>query len=213
MTPTLSTATPATADLSLMLRTPGALAPGGAAMPLAAARQLALLFLDIASTPGAAGHGPADAEGLRGLFRHATRALRKGGSVAVPVDLWRLTAVAEALEAAGFKQLRYVRLDAADAGASPHRVMMILAVRGGGSTFHAAYHTGAFADARAGDERRVSDRSGPLGALVAQLLAIHTDPGDRVGAHGHLARILAQAAPAGEVDWLEALGEEVREAA
>ena len=106
-----------------------------------------LLVLD----PGLVAQGgrrACDEQCLRALFSVALKAVRKGGSVAVLVDMWSLTSTSSALNHAGFKQLRYVQA-VSETGADVFypdnsRTMAILAVKGGGSTFNDFYNNGHF---------------------------------------------------------------------
>lgn len=115
------------------------------------------------------------------------RALRRGGSVVVLVDALRIRPAMQALEAAGFKQLRYVeacreaeQYMPADAEApvdqgslydADDALAAIIAVKSGGSKFNAYYHPGDFVIAHGADA---------LDTLLDNLIRLHTDPGDVV---------------------------------
>ena len=126
---------------------------------------LALAVLDLRSP------WPAT-ESMEAAFRALHDRLRKGGTIAVLVDLWSLSHVHLALERK-FAQARFVEVvwpePAADFHPGDNRLMAITAVKGGGSTFNSAYNNGLFTDA--------ADRD-PLTIMLEELFANHTNPGD-----------------------------------
>lgn len=83
-----------------------------------------------------------------GLFR----ALRKGGTAIVWYDLWKLSEVRCALEAAGFGMFRQiiwqktnpVPLNSKSTYLSNSREMAVACVKGGKPTFHGQYDTGIY---------------------------------------------------------------------
>lgn len=143
-----------------------------------------LLFLD----PGLIAQGARQTCGeqdLCALFSIAFKAVRKGGSVAVLVDMWSLTSVYSALEHAGFKQLRFVQVvsetDVSAFYPDDSRTMAILAVKGGGSTFNDFYNNGHFPrPVEGGREGRVASHVPPIPFLLSEIVSIHTNDGDSV---------------------------------
>lgn len=104
-------------------------------------------------------------------------ALKKGGSVVVFVDLMSLSEAAQILEKVKFKQLRYVQTLDQEPGnfyPSSNRLMAIVAVKQGGSTFNVHYHSGSFGGRGGPDENAA--------LLVSELVANHTHVGDIIAA-------------------------------
>lgn len=144
---------------------------------------------------------------LRKLFSLALKAVRKGGSVAVLVDMWSLTSVYSALEHTGFKQLRFVQV-ISETGVcafypDDSRTMAILAVKGGGSTFNDFYNNGHFPRPAEGErEGRVALHVPPIPFLLSEIVSIHTNQGDSVATNSafvasalHSARITPRTKP------------------
>ena len=91
---------------------------------------------------------------LNDLARGLHRALRKGGTAIVWYDIWKLTPLRDAMEAAGFKMLRLifwqktnpVPLNSKRTYLSNSREMAIVGVKGGKPTFHSEYDDGVYDD-------------------------------------------------------------------
>ena len=135
----------------------------------------------------------------RGLYR----ALRKGGTAIIWYDIWKLTPLRDAMEAAGFKMLRLifwektnpVPLNSTRTYLSNSREMAVVGVKGGKPTFHGEYHNGVYGG-EAEDEgqseiqtcaypipRHNGKRIHPTqksDALFAELIRQHSKPGDLV---------------------------------
>ena len=79
-------------------------------------------------------------------------ALRRGGTAIVWYDLWKLTELANAMEAAGFKMLRLliwqktnpVPLNMRATYLSNSREIAVVGVKGGSPTFYGSYHNGVY---------------------------------------------------------------------
>ena len=116
------------------------------------------------------------------------RALRTGGTAIVWYDLWKITTLADALSAAGFKMLRAliwqktnpVPLNSKATYLSNSREVAIVGVKGGKPTFHGQYHDGTY---RYPIPRHGGKRTHPTQKpleLFRELIQTHSDPGDRV---------------------------------
>lgn len=137
--------------------------------------------------PGYVGVYPVAADETNSAYK----TLRKGGTVVAFVDLMSLSKVSEDLASAGFKQLRYIQAVSVSSGEfypSASRIMAIVGVKQGGSTFNTHYHAGSF-DGKGSIEEDAT-------MLVSSLVSIHSHPGDMVCASDDgVANILAQITP------------------
>ena len=116
------------------------------------------------------------------------RALRRGGTVIVWYDLWKISHVYEALADAGFKMLRLivwnktnpVPLNSRCIYLSNSREMAVVGVKGGSPTFNSAYDSGdyAYPIPRHGG-KRIHPTQKPLD-LFRELIRKHSNPGDLV---------------------------------
>lgn len=98
------------------------------------------------------------------------RALRKGGSIVVFVDLAHLSGAAKVLERSKFKQLRYVQAVSEEFSSfypANNRMMAIVAVKQGGSTFNTHYHNGSFDG--------VGDEQADAKLMLSELVMIHSN--------------------------------------
>ena len=119
-----------------------------------------------------------------GLFR----ALRRGGTAIVWYDLWKLSDVRCALEAAGFGMFRLViwqktnpvPLNSKSTYLSNSREMAVACVKGGKPTFHGEYDNGVYDyPIPRHDGQRIHPTQKPL-ALFTDLVNKHSDEGDLV---------------------------------
>ncbi len=126
------------------------------------------------------------------------RVLRKGGTAIIWYDIWKLTPLRDAMDAAGFKMLRLifwektnpVPLNSRRTYLSNSREMAIVGVKVGKPTFHGVYHNGVYPENP--DEvqtyaypipRHNGNRVHPTqksDALFAALIRRHSNPGDLV---------------------------------
>ena len=116
------------------------------------------------------------------------RVLRRGGTVIVWYDLWKISHVHDALAHAGFKMLRLivwkksnpVPLNSKCTYLSNSREVAVAAVKGGSPTFNSAYDSGEYSYPipRHGG-RRLHPTQKPLD-LFRELIRKHSNPGDFV---------------------------------
>lgn len=86
------------------------------------------------------------------LAQHAYTALRKGGTIIVWYDVWKVSTLADALQSAGFCMLRLiiwnktnpVPLNSRSIYLSNSREMAVVGVKGGKPTFNAEYDNGLY---------------------------------------------------------------------
>lgn len=114
--------------------------------------------------------GALDADAIDEFHRRC----RQGGSIVMIVDEESLTDARDALEAC-FKQLRYIQVVTPSSGHTYHpadvRLMALIAVRGGSSTFNSIYNNGRI-DAVHGEAA--------LKTLIHTLVPIHSNDGFRI---------------------------------
>ena len=125
---------------------------------------------------------------LVALADESYRALRRGGTVIVWYDLWKVSHVYDALADAGFKMLRLivwnktnpVPLNSRCIYLSNSREMAVVAVKGGSPTFNSAYDSGnySYPIPRHGG-KRIHPTQKPL-ELFRELIRKHSSPGDLV---------------------------------
>lgn len=113
--------------------------------------------------------------------------LRKGGTIIVFYDLWKITNLAEAMTNAGFKQLRLIEwqkanpvpLNSKNNYLTNSREIAVLAVKGGKPTFHSKYDPGAYHHPIPNNGKRYHPTQKPL-LLMEELITIHSNPNDLV---------------------------------
>lgn len=127
---------------------------------------------------------------LGALAELSFAALRRGGTAIIFYDLWKITALAEALRHAGFKQLRLVEwlktnpvpLNSKRNYLTNSREIAVLGVKGGKPTFHGEYDNGQYLhpipNTRGGGGRRHPTQK-PL-RLMEELIEKHSNAGDMV---------------------------------
>ena len=128
-------------------------------------------------------HAPVD---LNVLCQQGYRVLRKGGTIAVFYDLWKITPLAEALTRADFKQLRFVEwlklnpvpLNSRSNYLSNSREIAVLGVKGGKPTFHSTYDNGVYRFP-IHREKRYHPTQKPL-KLIKALIEKHSNPNDLI---------------------------------
>ncbi len=116
------------------------------------------------------------------------RALRRGGSAIVWYDLWKLTDLASAMTAAGFKMLRLivwqksnpVPLNMRATYLSNSREVAVVGVKGGNPTFYGSYHNGIYEHPIPRHQgNKVHPTQKPLD-LFCELVERHSDADDLV---------------------------------
>jgi hypothetical protein len=125
-----------------------------------------------------------EADAIVDFFKACRGRLKNGGSVAVPCNLRTLTKISKSLEDAGFKQLRFVQVvsESSEKRFYPEksRTMMLLAVKGGGSTFNSIYNNGHYPRPEVTNKGTplLPATECPLKFLVAEIVSVHSNPGD-----------------------------------
>ncbi len=125
---------------------------------------------------------------LSALAAQSYRVLRKGGTVIVFYDLWKIERLKSALERAGFAMMRLivwqktnpVPLNSKRTYLSNSREIAVVGVKGGKPTFNAKYHNGVY---RHPIPRHNGNRIHPTqkpDKLFAELVQIHSNPGDLI---------------------------------
>ena len=125
---------------------------------------------------------------LPAFAQEAYRVLRRGGTVIVWYDLWKISHLYEALADAGFKMLRLivwnktnpVPLNSRCTYLSNSREVAVVGVKGGSPTFNGAYDSGdySYPIPRHGG-KRIHPTQKPLD-LFRELIRKHSGPGDLV---------------------------------
>ena len=125
---------------------------------------------------------------LDGMSRAFFRVLRKGGTAIVWYDLWKVGALKEAMERAGFKMPRLVvwqktnpvPLNMKATYLSNSREIAVVGVKGGKPTFNSEYDAGIYRyPIPRHNGHRVHPTQKPVD-LFAELILKHTTPGDMV---------------------------------
>lgn len=125
---------------------------------------------------------------LASFARELFRAVRKGGSVIVWYDLWKIGEVRCALEAAGFRMFRQivwqktnpVPLNSKSAYLSNSREMAVYCVKSGKPTFHSKYDNGVYElPIPRHNGHRIHPTQKPMD-LFRSLILKHSEEGDFV---------------------------------
>ena len=124
---------------------------------------------------------------LNALAKQAYRTLRKGGTIIVFYDLWKITLLAEALSTAGFKQLRLIEwkktnpvpLNSKRNYLTNSREIAISAVKVGKPTFNGEYDNGEYAYPIPNNGKRFHPTQKPL-ELFIKLIEKHSHREDFV---------------------------------
>ena len=129
-----------------------------------------IVFVGCPDTPS----GPSE---KKERIESAYKILRNGGSVVVFTDLLDLSDSTHLLEKAKFKQARYIQAlseDSSNASFHPaaNRLMAVIAVKKGNSTFNTHYHSGCFPVPK---DYGPDDRARHF---LSEIVAIHSNPGD-----------------------------------
>ena len=124
---------------------------------------------------------------LKVLTTGGYRALRKGGTIIVFYDLWKLTTLANALTDAGFKQLRLIEwiktnpvpLNSKRNYLTNSREIAVLAVKDSKPTFNSVYDNGQYHYPIPNNGKRYHPTQKPL-KLFNDLIVKHSKRGDFV---------------------------------
>ena len=126
--------------------------------------------------------------GLDTVAQEAYRTLKRGGGTLICFyDLWKITALKEYLERAGFKQIRFlewvktnpVPINSKTNYLTNAREIAVLGVKGGRPTFHSEYDNGIYRYPICRDKGRFHPTQKPL-ALITDIIKKHTNEGDTV---------------------------------
>jgi site-specific DNA-methyltransferase (adenine-specific) len=116
------------------------------------------------------------------------RVLKKGGVIVVFYDLWKIETLANILQNAGFRMLRFIEwvktnpvpINSKALYLSNAREVAIVAVKGNKPIFKSKYHNGVFSQPIHRDGgKRIHPTQKPL-ALMRELISLHTNEGDIV---------------------------------
>ena len=113
--------------------------------------------------------------------------LRKGGTLIIFFDLWKITGLKDLLEKHKFKQLRFIEwiktnpqpLNSAVNYLTNCREIALVGVKGGSPTFNSKYDNGIYMHPLQGGKNRFHPTQKSL-ALFEELIAKHSNPGDTV---------------------------------
>ncbi len=126
-------------------------------------------------------------DGFDQAIHECFRVLRNGGTFICFYDLWKLTELAQTMEAAKFKQLRFlewvktnpVPLNQSVNYLTNAREIALLGVKGGKPTFNGKYDNGIYSyPIEHGKERFHPTQKNE--ALIAELISKHSKEGDTV---------------------------------
>lgn len=126
-------------------------------------------------------------EGLDTCIEESYRVLRKGGTIICFYDLWKITYLKQYMDAAGFKQVRFIEwlktnpvpLNSKVNYLTNAREIAVTAVKGGRPTFHGEYDNGKYETAICHDKGRFHPTQKPVD-LISSLICKHSNPGDTV---------------------------------
>lgn len=126
-------------------------------------------------------------EGLDTVITEAYRVLKKGGTLIVFYDLWKLTLLADYMKSAKFKQLRFmewvktnpVPINSKINYLTNAREIAISGVKGSKPTFNSSYDRGIYSYPICHEEGRFHPTQKPL-ALIRELIEKHSNEGDTV---------------------------------
>jgi DNA modification methylase len=126
-------------------------------------------------------------EKLSEFIQEYYRVLRKGGTVIIFYDLWKITPLKKQLEDVKFKQVRFLEwiktnpmpLNSRSNYLSNAREIALSAVKGGKPTFNTKYHNGQYREPIASGKDRFHPTQKPL-KLFKQLIQTHSNPGDTI---------------------------------
>ena len=126
-------------------------------------------------------------EQLSATLTELYRVLRKGGTLICFFDLWKITSLSEELQAAKYKQLRFIEwvktnpvpLNQSINYLTNSREIALTAVKGGKPTFHGKYDNGIYRHPIEHGKDRFHPTQKSLG-LFKELVEKHSNPGDVV---------------------------------
>jgi site-specific DNA-methyltransferase (adenine-specific) len=121
------------------------------------------------------------------VVQEAYRSLKKGGTIIIFYDLWKISHLSDWLTKAGFKQLRFIEwiktnpvpINSKANYLTNSREIAITAVKGGSSTFNSKYDNGIYKYPICHEKGRFHPTQKPL-ALMKELIEKHSNIGDLV---------------------------------
>jgi site-specific DNA-methyltransferase (adenine-specific) len=126
-------------------------------------------------------------ETLEKFIESYYKKLKKGGTLIIFFDLWKITGLKDLLEKHKFKQLRFIEwiktnpqpLNSGVNYLTNCREIALTAVKGGSPTFNSKYDNGIYMYPLQGGKNRFHPTQKSL-ALFEELIAKHSNPGDTV---------------------------------
>ena len=124
---------------------------------------------------------------LNGLTEGCYRVLRKGGTLVIFYDLWKISYLAEALVQAKFRQIRFIEwiktnpvpLNSKHNYLTNAREVAIVSIKGSNPTFNSQYDNGQYRYPLTQPGKRYHRAQKPLG-LFRALIRKHSNKGDTV---------------------------------
>lgn len=125
--------------------------------------------------------------GIDIVAKDAFKALRKGGTIVCFYDLWKITELKEALEKAGFKQIRFIEwiktnpvpINSKVNYLTGAREIALVAVKGGKGTFKSKYDNGIYEYPIYQGKDRFHTTQKPI-KLIEEILLKHSNENDLV---------------------------------
>ena len=126
-------------------------------------------------------------EALDSFIQQFYKKLRKGGTLILFFDIWKITSLKELLEKHNFKQIRFIEwiktnpqpLNSSRNYLTNCREIALLAVKGSKPTFNSKYDTGMYTFPLQGGKRRCHPTQKSL-ALFEELIKKHSNENDMV---------------------------------
>jgi site-specific DNA-methyltransferase (adenine-specific) len=126
-------------------------------------------------------------ETLETFIANYYKKLRKGGTLIIFFDLWKITGLKDLLEKHKFKQIRFIEwiktnpqpLNSGVNYLTNCREIALIAVKGGSPTFNSKYDNGIYMHPLQGGKNRFHPTQKSL-VLFEELIAKHSNPGDTV---------------------------------
>ena len=126
-------------------------------------------------------------DGLDEVIRECYRVLKNNGTIICFYDIWKITALKQYYEQAGFKQLRFIEwlktnpvpLNSKINYLTNSREIAVVGVKRGKPTFHSEYDNGLYNCPICQDKGRFHPTQKPL-SLIEKLIIKHSNEGDTV---------------------------------
>lgn len=126
-------------------------------------------------------------DGLDEVIRECYRVLKNNGTIICFYDIWKITALKQYYEQAGFKQLRFIEwlktnpvpINSKINYLTNSREIAVVGVKRGKPTFHSEYDNGLYSCPICQDKGRFHPTQKPL-SLIEKLIIKHSNEGDTV---------------------------------